>query len=111
LFLAFGLGSWSSLAPKNAKINYCQIYGTIYFTEKASKADFISFEEEQENFANLVVYKESAPNRANEQGRWHITKDYGQADYIIYLTPNSAEADFTVAFTKTESFIGCNNNK
>jgi hypothetical protein len=102
------LGSWSNPSPLNPLLNYCAVYGNIFLTDKASKADFVVFIESQESFADLVVFKERSSAYANQTGKWCFVEDGRLADYYIYITKNISEADFSIAYTDTESFIGCN---
>jgi hypothetical protein len=103
-----GLGSWLPSSSQTKTVDYCQVYGSIYFTSKAADADFVVFVESQESFANVVIFKELAPNYANQIGKWHLVEDARLADYNIFISPNMSQSDFTIAFTDTESFAGCN---
>lgn len=102
------MGSWRNPTPQIRLLDKCQIFGSIYLTSKAAEADFVVFEESEETFANLVVYKETILSYANEPGKWYFVDDPRLADYYIFIAPNIAQADFTVAFTDVESFAGCN---
>lgn len=100
------MGSW--IAPHKIAIEPCQVYGAIYFSDKAAVADFVVFEESQETFADLVIFKESNFGYADEIGKWYEVGDPILADYIIYVSKNISESDFTIAYTDIESFSGCN---
>ena len=92
------LGSWNHPSPQNRLIDYCSIYGHIYLTSTAAKAEFIVFVENQESFADLVVFKERSSAYANQVGKWCFVEDGRLADYYIYITKNISEADFTIAY-------------
>ena len=67
------MGSW--IAPHKTAITPCQVFGTIYFSDKAAIADFVVFEESQEAFADLVIFKEDNLSFANVEGKWYEVTD------------------------------------
>jgi hypothetical protein len=105
--ILLSFGSWKNLAPKNHLIDYCQVYGNIFLTKKVSEADFVVFVEDSESAANLVIFEETNSAFANKIGKWNKVQDQAFADHYIYITKNSSEADFTIAYTDVESFSGC----
>lgn len=116
LFLPFRPASvaatFSPGKPGVSGIDFCRIYGSVYFERdprRQSSAHFKVFEETQEAFANLVVYKEDNKLFADAPGLWYETKSRDFADYIIFVTPNRNLADFGVHFTSVRSFAGCKN--
>jgi hypothetical protein len=56
----------------------------------------------------VVVFKETSSAFADKVGKWHTVDNIKLADFYIYVTKNSSEADFTIAYTDVESFAGCN---
>lgn len=100
------MGSW--IAPHEVFMEPCQVYGTIYITTSPGEADFVVYVESEEIFADLVVFKESNLSFADKEGSWFEVESPALADYIICLTTNISESDFTIAYTDSESFAGCN---
>lgn len=116
LFLLFGpvseAGAFLPEKPAVSGIDFCRIYGSVYFERdprRQSSAHFTIFEETEEAFANLVVYKEDNKLFADQPGLWYETKSRDFADYIIFISPNRNMADFGVHFTTVRSFAGCKN--
>jgi len=116
LFLPFGLVSEARAflpeKPTVLGIDFCRIYGSVYFERdprRQSGSHFTIFEETEEAFANLVVYKEDNKLFADQPGLWYETKNRDFADYIIFISPNRNKADFGVHFTTIRSFAGCKN--
>jgi len=93
------------LAPK-----YCEIYGSVYLERdprRKANTQYTIFEETEEAFANLVVYKEDNKLFADKPGLWYITTNRDFADFVIFVSPNRNVADFSVNFTTVRSFAGC----
>ena len=98
--------------PGVSGIDFCRIYGSVYFERdprRKAGSHFTIFEETEEAFANLVVYKEDNKLFADAPGLWYETKNRDFADYIIFISPNRNTADFGVNFTTIRSFAGCKN--
>ncbi|KAA9325498.1 hypothetical protein F0P94_17500 [Adhaeribacter soli] len=92
--------------------NFCQIYGSVYLErdpKRQAGTQFTVYEESEDAFANLVVYKEDNKLFADEPGLWYLAPNRDFADFVIFVTPNRNLADFGVYFTKTRSFAGCKN--
>lgn len=103
-----GLVGWKNTTPQQSYEDVpCNIYGNIFLTNSAKNAQFVVYVESEESFADLVVFKESEASYADIPGHWLITEELVLSDYSIYITENISEADFTIAFTETESFAGC----
>lgn len=116
LFLPFQpatkAGTFSPEKPTVSGIDFCRIYGSVYFERdprRQASAHFTVFEESEEAFANLVVYKEDNKLFADKPGLWYETKSRDFADYIIFISPNRNMADFGVHFTTVRGFAGCKN--
>lgn len=86
----------------------CDLFGTVYFVKDKLDADFTVYLEETESFANLVVYREDNALYADQSGVWFITDRLGLAQYRVYVETIKGRADFTIHYTETRSFAGCN---
>lgn len=101
-------GSW--VKPASTAVseeNPCEVFGNIYFVSESKNAHYVVYVQEEESFADLVIFKEEDFSYADREGHWFITEEIVLADRRIYITDNIAEADFTIAYTETESFAGC----
>lgn len=106
--VAFCGAGGSVLKFKTKKVDYCNVYGAIYFEKEKGYADFSIYVEEDEAFADYVVFKEDSQAYADQDGRWYITDNKDFADFVIYLEKDRQYADFTVYYTEVASFSGCN---
>jgi len=104
LFCFLFLGALSALGQVSA----CDVFGSVYLTQKPEEAHIRIYIAENEKLANVVVYKQHNRLYATEAGQWHITTKKGWADVIMYITDERYSANFTVYFTDTEEFAGCN---
>ena len=90
--------------------DYCNIYGAVYL-ERDPKykrdASFTVFLEEDEAFANMIVYRENNKLFADATAVWYLTPSKAFADHILYVTDNRNLADFTVHYTDVRSFAAC----
>lgn len=103
-------GSFPAKKPTVLAPRYCEIYGAVYLERdprRKANSHFTVYEETEEAFANLVVYKEDNKLFADKAGLWYITPNRDFADYIIFVSPNRNLADFGVHFTTVRSFAGC----
>ncbi|MEJ8804535.1 DUF6150 family protein [Pontibacter sp. H249] len=90
--------------------DFCKVYGSVYLERDPkykNTASYTVFLEEDEAFANMVVYRESNKLFADATAVWYITSKKAFADHIVYVTDNRNFADFTVHFTKVRSFAAC----
>lgn len=87
--------------------NYCNIYGTIYETDKPYEAHFKVYEEGSEAFAKIIVFEEENRLYSTKPGYWTFVEDRDLADFIVYFTDDARDAEFSVYFTRFESFAGC----
>ena len=90
--------------------DYCSVYGAVYLERDPkykNTASFTVFLEEDEAFANMVVYRENNKLFADATAVWYITPKKAFADHILYVTDNRNFADFTVHFTNVRSFAAC----
>jgi hypothetical protein len=98
-------GKPTVLAP-----DFCRIYGSVYFERdprRKAGTHFTIYEETEEAFANLVVYKEDNKLFADAPGLWYVTPTRDFADFVVFVSPNRNLADFGVYFTRIRSFAGC----
>jgi hypothetical protein len=90
--------------------DFCRIYGSVYLErdpKRQAGTQFTIYEEAEEAFANLVVYKEDNKLFADAPGLWYEAPNRDFADYVVFVSTNRNLADFGVYFTKTRSFAGC----
>lgn len=88
----------------------CKLYGTIYLERDPRRRGFCSatvYVEQQEAFANLVVYQEANKLFADKPGLWYVTDARDFADFTVLVTDNRSFADFGIYYTKIRSFAGC----
>jgi Family of unknown function (DUF6150) len=102
------------LAPKVAHTagfaDPCKLYGAVYLERDPRRRGFCSatvYVEQQEAFANLVVYQEANKLFADKAGLWYITDARDFADFTVLVTDNRSFADFGIFYTKVRSFAGC----
>lgn len=96
--------------PPAAGNDHCRIYGSIYLERDPrykSSASHTVFLNEDEAFADMVVYRESNKLFADATAVWYITPTKAFADHILYVTDNRNLADITVHFTTVRSFATC----
>lgn len=101
-----GLAS-EELAAQQSRLDFCQIYGGIYFVQDRAKANFSVYLEESETFANLKVYQQNNILFADRSGQWYITENKVQANYLVYIETKRSMADFTIHYVSAESYAGC----
>lgn len=90
--------------------DFCRIYGSVYLERDPkykNTAAFTVYLDEEEAFANMVVYRESNKLFADATAVWYLTPNKAFADHILYVTDNRNFADFTVHYTKVRSFATC----
>ena len=100
------------VAAKEAAIarDYCKIYGAVYLERDPkykNTAAHTVFLNEEEAFANMIVYRENNKLFADATAIWYLTPNKAFADHILYVTDNRNFADFSVHFTNVRSFATC----
>lgn len=110
LFLSLLL-SPEQVRPTAGKPDVCRIYGRVYL-DKGQPRDigipyFVVYQEKNDAFADLVVFKEDNRLFADGPGLWYVTEERGLADFILYVTDRRGFADFTFQYTDARSFAGC----
>lgn len=94
----------------SAAKDYCHVYGAVYLERDPrykNTASAIVFLNEEEAFANLVVYRENNKLFADGPGIWFITPHKAFANHILYVTDQRYQADFTVFYTDVRSSATC----
>lgn len=71
-------------------------------------ADFLVYEEDSEAFADVLVFEHDNPLYADRPGQWAFVENKAFANVYVSFVSNKSRADFSIAFTDTESFAGCN---
>lgn len=89
-------------------VDYCRIFGAIYFEKNKELAEYTVFVTTTEGFADVVVYKEDNHMMADDSGLWYITEEKGFADHILYLEKEQGAADFSIFYTDVQAFATCN---
>ncbi|MDX5436421.1 MAG: DUF6150 family protein [Pontibacter sp.] len=90
--------------------DYCKIYGAVYLERDPkykNTAAYTVFLNEEEAFANMIVYRENNKLFADATAIWYLTPNKAFADHILYVTDNRNFADFSVHFTNVRSFAAC----
>jgi len=90
--------------------DHCRIYGSVYLERDPkykNDARYTVFLNEDEAFADMVVYRENNKLFADATAVWYITPKKAFADHILFVTDNRNLADITVHFTTVRSFATC----
>lgn len=103
------LGGAGKATPQPPQ-DYCKLYGTVYLERDPlyrSTASHMVYLQEEEAFADMVVFRESNKLFADEAAVWYITQSRAFADHVLYVTTQRHQADFTVHFTDARAFATC----
>ncbi|WP_332919544.1 DUF6150 family protein [Persicobacter psychrovividus] len=106
----FFLICWAGLAS-TAQAQYaspCELFGKVYEVKNPKFAQFLVYEEEYESSADVVVYEEDNWLYCTKPGLWHFVDNIEQSNFTVAFVEDRSLAHFTVYFTDTESFAGCN---
>ncbi|MFY0626343.1 MAG: hypothetical protein JXR07_08620 [Reichenbachiella sp.] len=95
-------------ASPEAYLQPCNVYGKIYREQNPGRADYRVFVEDSEAFADVLVFVQDNELYADRAGQWAFVENRSFANVYIYFEKNRNLADFTIAYTETESFAGCN---
>jgi hypothetical protein len=90
---------------------YCQLSGPVIEEKDPARANFRIFKEETESFADLVVFNAENALFADKPGKWHFTDSRALAKFSVIWVEERSKADFSIYFTSTESFAGCQNSR
>lgn len=94
----------------SAAKDYCHVYGAVYLERDPrykNTASAIVFLNEDEAFANMLVYRENNKLFADGPGIWYITPHKAFANHILFVTEQRNQADFTVFYTDVRSSATC----
>ena len=100
-------------APKAAPAGSyepCKIYGSIYLeTDPSRRSNCFGrvYIEPEEAFADVLVFQESNKLFADKAGLWAEAGNRDFADYVLFVTTDRGQADFSIHYTKVRSFAGC----
>lgn len=86
---------------------YCQLSGAVFVEKDAAKVQYRVFLEPSESFADMLVYQASNALFADKPGNWFFTDARAQANIFIIFVNERSKADFSIHYTETESFAGC----
>lgn len=95
-----------------ASLEPCKIYGSVFLETDPSRRSYCFgtvYVEPEEALAHLLVFKEDNKLFADRAGLWAEAPARDFADYVLFVTPDRAKADFTIHYTKVRSFAGCKN--
>lgn len=90
---------------------FCQLSGGVKEEKEPGMAVYKVYREESESFADLVVFKSENMLFADKPGKWYFTENRAMSRFTIFWVPERAQADFSIYFTETESFAGCQNSR
>ncbi|MCC9136475.1 DUF6150 family protein [Pontibacter silvestris] len=100
----------SASEPVVVEKGFCRIYGAVYLERDPkyrNTAAYTVFLNDDEAFANMIVYKEKNKLFADNTAIWYLTPKKAFADHILYVTDKRNLADFTVHFTDVRSYATC----
>jgi len=106
----FGMTHHSNPATNlafNTKNEICQLKGAVFIESVAGLADYSVAILEQEDFADLVVFKEKSKAFCEDAGHWYLTSIRAEADFIIFIERFPERADFSLCYTEYPSLAGC----
>ncbi len=90
-----------------SKVDYCNLYGSVYIVNQQQLGNYKVFIEDSEAFADMLVYKTDNSLYADKAGVWYFVKNRDFADFTIYLVDSKEKADFSIYYTDFESMAGC----
>lgn len=103
-----------TFAPAKAQaagpLEPCKIYGSVYLETDPDRRSYCFgtvYVEPEEAFADLLVFKETNKLFADKAGLWADAPARDFADYVLFVTPDRARADFSIHYTTVRSFAGC----
>jgi len=90
-------------------VDASKIFGSIYLeTDPRYKSYCIAtiYEEPEQAFADVLVFKEDSKLFADKSGVWYFTPTRDFADYALFVTKVRGQADFSIHYTKVRSYAG-----
>jgi len=86
----------------------CDIYGVIYLTEIPQEAHYRVYLEDSEAFANAVIFEEENELMADRPGLWYFTDNRRFARFVVFITDDKSNSDFTIYYTDIPDYARCN---
>ena len=93
-------------AAKDYQQRFCSLRGSVFITKDRALADFVVYED-SEAFADFLVFEEENKLYATEDGIWFFVENRGIADFSIYFTESKGQEHFSMAYTDSPTFAGC----
>ncbi|OUJ73894.1 hypothetical protein BXP70_11635 [Hymenobacter crusticola] len=90
-------------------IDASKIFGSIYLETDPRRKSYcfaVIYEEPEQAFADVLVYKEDSKLFADKAGVWYFTPTRDFADYALFVTKDRGQADFSIHYTKVRSYAG-----
>jgi hypothetical protein len=114
MFFSFVISALLAFSPAKAapasSLEPCKIYGSVYLETNPSRRAYCFgtiYVEPEEAFADLMVFQENNKLFADKAGLWYEAPARDFADYVLFVSPDRAKADFAIHYTKVRSFAGC----
>jgi len=86
---------------------YCQLSGAVFLENDPARVQYRVYLEPSESFADMLVFQASNALFADKPGNWFFTNARAQANIFIIFVKERSKADFSIHYTETESFAGC----
>jgi len=115
LGLATAPAAPTSISPKLAvaapfgSVDASKIFGSIYLETDPHRRSYCFatiYEEPEPAFADVLVFKEESKLFADKSGVWYFTPTRDFADYVLFVTKDRGQADFSIHYTKVRSYAG-----
>ena len=87
---------------------YCEVFGSVHEVKDPWEADYIVYATSSEVSADIIVFEQQNKFYADKPGMWFFEENREFSTFKVYFTDREREAQFTVYFTRFESFAGCN---
>jgi hypothetical protein len=90
-------------------VDASKIFGSIYLETDPRRRSYCFaaiYEEPEQAFADVLVYKEDSKLFADKSGVWYFTPTRDFADYVLFVTKDRGQADFSIHYTKVRSYAG-----
>ncbi len=98
------------VAAPTGSIEPCRIFGSVYLERDPRRRGLCFgtvYEEPEEAFADVLVFREDNKLFADKAGYWYLTEARDFADYVLFVSDNRNLADFSFQFTKSRAYAGC----
>ena len=98
-----------AVAAPFGTIDASKIFGSIYLETDPRRRSYCFatiYEESEQAFADVLVYKEDSKLFADKSGVWYFTPTRDFADYVLFVAKDRGQADFSIHYTKVRSYAG-----